>query len=188
MVVGVGLWLSTEELMLLNCGAKEDSWGSLGCKEIKSVNPKGNQSWILEGLLLKLKLQYFDHLMWKAEKTLMLGKIEGSRRGWQRMRWLDSITDWMDINLSKLREIVQDRGVCCAAVHGVAKSWTWLSDWTTTKLPSQGFLPRLPLKIIGSWRRKSKECDKSIIIINWSILTFPDSVSSLNKELVITVL
>ena len=97
---------------------------------LKEINPE----YSMEGLMLKLKLQYFGHLVWKAnsvEKTLMLGKIEGKRRrGQQRVRWLDGITDSMDMNLSKLWEIVEDRGTWHAAFHGVVKSQTWLSDWT----------------------------------------------------------
>ena len=98
----------------------------LQSREIKSVSPKGNQSkYSLEGLMLRLKHQYFGHLMQRAnslEKTLMLGKIEGKRRRvWQRMRWLDSIIDLTDMNLSKLLEIVKERETWYAAVHGVSK-------------------------------------------------------------------
>ena len=122
----------------------------LTSKEIKPVNPKGiNAEYSLKGLMLKLKLQYFGHLMQIAcslEKTLKLGKIEGRRRrGWQRMRWLNNITNSIDMNLNKLWEILKERGAWPAVVHEVSKSQTWLSKWTTT----DDLLTWLQLSVLG---------------------------------------
>ena len=108
---------------------------SLDCKEIsnQSIPKEISPEYSLEGLILKLKLQFFGQLLWRSdsfEKTVILGKIEGGRRGQQRIRWLDGISDSKDMGFSKLQELVMDRDAWHATVPGVARSWTRLSDWT----------------------------------------------------------
>ena len=126
----------------------------LDCREITSVNPKGNQpKYSLERLILKLKFQYFGNLIQRTDslgKTLMLWKIEGRRRQeQQRTRWLDGITDLMDMSLSKLQKTVKDRKAWHSVVHGFTKNWTWFSAWTTTPRTEMGMKAKYTFIIIN---------------------------------------